>query len=1166
MNARYSPLVVLGRDRFRIPADEATRIADQLIYRVLMTCTIEEPGDRALKRADLYHAIDSASRVSMPRASLDAFVGLLSGSATTETERAKSAKPLSDTTQVWLIDGRTIPRVPGTIARVSVESALSNALSDYGAAVLVGGNGLGKSIVSHSVADTLSLDCTVAQFRYANEADTRHRLDTLFGHIAALRWSLVVLDDLRYIAHRAVSPSVARIIDSIRRHDCKLIITCSRQPSVSVLSTLDLNPDAVIDCPYFTQHETRALVERHDGDAHTWGHFAHVAGAHGHPQLTYAFVVGAATRGWPARETEDILAHGLFSDDVVAARDTARQELIYSLPQPTRNLLYRLSLTSGPFTRSIALAIGTVGPSVSRTGERFDQLVGPWIEALGQNRYRVSPLASTFGSDMLSAKERRLVHMSIARDTLAGRTIDADMADSVLMHAVLGKCPNSLRMLAYSLLSADSTELAKLADHFPLFQSYRTDVPIYPENLSVSGLLRIAQFKLTVAAGRGETIPNLGKSLFREILQIPDTRSRHEVEIMALLSVLSTVGIASHIENWLAHVLRCIDRMHMNVHFRDNLTTMERASGIPLYAGLFSIGVANLASVETLERIIDDLNDLDPDLRAQVLAPINPAFADYSDIIGSPWIAQHSTGKFDATDAATRYQRMTQKTLSWGNRALSVQCALAQSIILDEHLGDHDGALTVLRTAAKRIGPHPILGRGIANVHRRHGDETKALAVFRGIADTVGDDNPIERAFTLRMAAICATECRDWSQATKWFRDAQAVAGVIDTDKMKAMAVGLCADSAIAALEAGDPAVALSRLAESIEVLPKLDPERTLSEAYCHRVVRHTVLCVESRLAGIGLKIKGQPLVLKAGTCSNPDPPEAIRELPLGDLDLAWYMLAKAEVAANVDVGISATLGDRLARGPIRAMELDLRAKIMQKAIDALDASAFADHFAEYVEISAHFLEDPNELREFDPMVPKRGTPRRLKTDESEDARRFEKGAKDPILSFVIRSSMANRPQSIEKLKAAMQRSLGDRVASGPTLILNDSTGHSLTELDSVVLHNARAILRGDYISPERIWIAGLRILEWSKGSEFGGILVSALSGWMRSEWSRIVEAEGFRLVRPWKTVPVVMDTLGISKNDRSFAAKLLLATAEAAGVLLSSGYRTNLEEMAARG
>ena len=43
-----------------------------------------------------------------------------------------------------------------------------------------------------------------------------------------------------------------------------------------------------------------------------------------------------------------------------------------------------------------------------------------------------------------------------------------------------------------------------------------------------------------------------------------------------------------------------------------------------------------------------------------------------------------------------RYRRMAEKTRSWGIRPLSLQCLIAQAIMLDEYQNNKEGALAVL--------------------------------------------------------------------------------------------------------------------------------------------------------------------------------------------------------------------------------------------------------------------------------------------------------------------------------------------------------------------------------------------------------------------------------------------------------------------------------------
>ena len=325
-------------------------------------------------------------------------------------------------------------------------------------------------------------------------------------------------------------------------------------------------------------------------------------------------------------------------------------------------------------------------------------------------------------------------------------------------------------------------------------------------------------------------------------------------------------------------------------------------------------------------------------------------------------------------DATARYGRMAEKTRNWGMRLLSLQCSVAQAVMLDEYENDKEGALVVLGEARENLGNDAILSRSIAKVHYRHGEHQEALSVFRGIADYVGIDSPIERAFALREAAISAAQCGEWPQAEHWFVDAQGAAGSVGNEMMEVMAIGLRADAAVAAVETGNVGSALVRFSEAMDALSKVNPESTLSAAYCHRVIRHAVLWAQSRVEGMRIRIGGQPIRMEPGTCSNPDPLPAVKELPLSHIDVAWYLLAEIEAVSGLDAGILEALEDRLEQqGGIPMLECSLRLKALQADIDKLDAESFASHFSSYLESTAYMLRLRERDATFDTEIPKRG-------------------------------------------------------------------------------------------------------------------------------------------------------------------------------------------------
>ena len=1161
-----SRLVVVGRDRFSLPAPEARRLADFLVYRVLGKSVVKTPEDRVLTRADLYSEIDAATRISLPRASIDALAQLASGLARVLGGGLGTGNPLSVTETGWLIDGTRLPAPQGMIARSTVESAVTDAIDNSGVGVLVGGSGLGKSIVSRAVAVARAGTFFIVDFRNTDADETCRRLDMVFARVGDLPPSVLILEDLNHVDDTRVTLSLARVVEALRRRYRKALIICYQQPSLKTLIEIGLDRDCVVDCPYFSEEEARALVLDNGGDPARWGRLAYLAGACGHPQLTHAFVVGVAARGWPVEELKAVISRGLSSDDTEAARDAARRSLVPTLPEGTRNLLYRLSIATGRFNRLLALTISEIPPSVSQAGECLDQLVGPWLEAVGRDVFRVSPLAGSFGSEMLSSDEQRHIHETIAVHMLGEGTINSSDFDTIMMHAIAGKSPQSLTKLALSVLSSDFRIPERYAEHLPLFRFYRTDVPIYPEDPSASGMLRLAQFKLAAAAGGGSKVSEIAAALFNEINSMPKGEPRRAVEETAVVAVLVTVGVANYLDDWIALLLRLKTMVEANDFLRSLVANVEGAvnvAGSNFLGILFSLGSAGLDSVERLEHVINELDKLDASERALLLAPLNRTYSDYSGFIDGPRATQRPSEDFDAADAALRYQRMAEKTRNWDIRPLTLQCSVVQAALIDEYQNDRTGALAVLEEAVAAMGDDVILRRAIAKVHSRHSEHREALEIFRSIADQVGGDNPLERAFALREAAINAAKCGDWSQAENWFLDAQSAAKLIQVDTMRVMAVGLGADSAVAALETGNVGRTLTRLAEAIEALADINPEATLHAAYCHRVIRQAALWVKSRIEGREIESGGQPFIMEAGTCSNPDPLPAIRELPLAPIDIAWYMLAEAETVADLDVGITATLDDRLAQGPIPILEVGLRIKTIQTCIDKLDSIRFAASFTAYVEATVYLLKEEKRIRAmFDPVAPARGQiPKLVKNGPFDSA--TEQAAKDAILAYGIRSALADPPEAMTELETALEgRFTGPFPGKSVFDHWNEKSALP-SKLDQTVVTVVKVLLQNEHVEPYYFWMAGLCFFNWINQSNFKPFLTPRLAAWLRVGWKRILTAEAFRLSSPRQTMPPIEEVLAIPADDSSFIAKLILAASEAVKSPLTAAYRNSLKAMA---
>jgi hypothetical protein len=139
-------LIVFGRDIFRLAAPEATRLADILIYRVLEKSIEKDPANRVLTRADLYSAVDNATRIFVPRQAADMltlYPELWKNSAWAGPDR--------------LVEGNIFPPLKSTTSRTAINANMTDRLARPGTSIFTGACDFARSHLANGFARLRSL-------------------------------------------------------------------------------------------------------------------------------------------------------------------------------------------------------------------------------------------------------------------------------------------------------------------------------------------------------------------------------------------------------------------------------------------------------------------------------------------------------------------------------------------------------------------------------------------------------------------------------------------------------------------------------------------------------------------------------------------------------------------------------------------------------------------------------------------------------------------------------------------------------------------------------------------------------------------------------------------------------------------------------------------------
>ena len=1148
-------VIVFLRKAFDVPLQEAPPFADVVASHVLRRSAVDDVRDRVLSHPELLQLADSFSRVSVPRGVFDRLLtkALAVPDTSTPVHALVSAGALSS--PPWIVDAASLPTPQVLVRREALETLVRSALSATGLCFLVGAAGTGKSTLAKCIAASFPGPRFQVDLRDIVVSEARNRLKQVFVLLADMGPATLILEDLNCLAVSSVQVSLSELIGAARRRDMRVVITNYRRPHSALLNALSANTASIVSSPYFALEETCALVATLGGDPDVWGRFAHVSGVCGHPQRTHAFLAGIAARGWPEDEISEIVQRGFTNSDLEDELTAARTTLIDSLPETTRDLLYRLSIPVAPFERSLAIAIGATEPPIDRAGECFDVLVDHWLEPAMANRYRPSPLVQGAGRKMLTSAQLRQVHNAIATELTRCSPIDAGDIDAILLHGLEGSSQSSLAKLTYVINVADDETRQAIARHLAVFPALDTSKFIYPQDLFTSVMLRLAQLRLVMATEERRGVDNVVDALLRETDALPYDPARPDFEGAVLGSILNTIGIARHLSNWVSLLSRF--RAFVQAGPED---LIPHDPQIPPVAVPFSIGMAGLDSVTKLEAIFDELSRLDDDERRELLTPIDANVRDYFLLVHHPWTAESRRPNFDPDAAVNSYMKMADQADSWAVRTLGVQCRVAVAVILDEKVGDTARALQVLKEAEIQYDREAILSRAFAKLHRRIGNGTEALGYFRDAVSQMSVFGPLDAVYTVREAAICAAECGEWDTARTWFLRAESASDPLGAIGLGAIAVGLRADAAVASFQAADLRGTLTLMKDALLSLSNFDPVSNLQNAHCYRFIGHAILWLQAQVGGRDIKIDGQPVTMFPGLCSNPEPLPDVQKLPLGHIDFAWYMLVEIELTNSVDAGVREVVEQFGSQGHIPISEHMFRTQVLGATIAAQDASAFSVYFLHYLTSCTYCVVNTAAIsRSFSALRPERVVFPALAHDGPYDAA-TERSARHAILVYGFRSLLVGGIDGIDQIRGALRQEFGDSPPGTSLFDDLDAGCPDAKDLDGEVASILLRFLVADHPSPGRIFLAGVRLLTWIANSQFKSFLLPCLKPWLMAQWGRILQSQRFLLRSPSLTTPPIVDVLRSGLEGEQFGAQLALVAEFAVGLQLEPDLRQELE------
>jgi tetratricopeptide (TPR) repeat protein len=341
--------------------------------------------------------------------------------------------------------------------RQALIDSLLKRLEADGAVLLLGEPGSGKTQLLRLLIEQTSRRTVWLNIpRGATEAQANLLIDSLIRSIApeatgaslGERYSaavsnipdaIVVIEDLpRLLAGGPLAAQLQTLAACLANVHSPLLLSSYYQPPASMRKSLG---KIKFDVPRFTEED--AVEVLHSAGAPEGFRKEPISRmlitlSQGLPVLVMAGVRYLSDRNWSFSETEmESLLRGEFAADHRADTGTLLQAIVPDAEE--RELLIRMSLAIGSFTRDDVARVAKVSKAIPLPGEKVDRAAGLWFQEVGSGRFLNSPLISSGLSAALDPRTRTGVHYVFALRILARKSLTSIDVVTCVHHLMMAE-------------------------------------------------------------------------------------------------------------------------------------------------------------------------------------------------------------------------------------------------------------------------------------------------------------------------------------------------------------------------------------------------------------------------------------------------------------------------------------------------------------------------------------------------------------------------------------------------------------------------------------------------------------------------------------------------------------------------------------------------------
>jgi hypothetical protein len=821
--------------------------------------------DRWLRKQDFLEVFQNSTAELIPRHELRELKRnskhYNSAASFPDLNSASNESPFGFDTGMFL-ESFTIPDMSHFAERDKITTALKERLNNTGILVLNGSTGMGKSILSHQTVGVSEGNWRKLDLRGNEPKQIKRKLVQAINLIAQTPERVdLVIDDLNFDSGvNTYENDLAKLIYLQKIRNGRILFTSHQRLPVRVENLFNLSDESFYSVPLLNESEIKDLLVKNGcPSGHKlkyWSKIIPLLGG-GHPLLSHAHVKRNAENKWQSLP-EDAL---FFNPQI----DSVKQELKKigeQFSEDARLLLYRLTIFSGRFKRKQALDIGKINPSINLQGEQFDKLVGPWIESVEDEYYRLSNLLSGTDRENFTEEEIKELHKTAAKSFL-NKTVGIVEFSGLLWHGLLGEVEDALVAAArLGLNEIDEVNAKWVYQYIDWFILCNTEngKKLYPENDFINFMLRQLQFE-AASKLKPEKAVQIADIIEREFNEWDEESNiistKKSAVLLFLTKIVFHINVPFPIKQAFARTVQLIALLEDKNFFPSHpqyQQEFERVSEKLLDPAPFIYPLP--ARCRTADDVIEFLTVLaESDLPES--HPIWKLFRNSYYVAGilvdAIWLRESKLEAPDWNSCLEKLDWVIQYAIDNNVDSIGVDAYIGKAIIYQEYLKETEQAFSILDEAEHIFANSKTYVQDYrAKVFYFQKQYEKALDIWKEVLPRISEDINSTRANSFRDAEFCAVNLNRWNEASEFALMGERAyrlqgMGDLSNDNLhdktpNVTSLGYRADYAFAEWKKGNKKTSITEffnILEGFKYLP--DPKDDIRVNLLYKRIGHTI-------------------------------------------------------------------------------------------------------------------------------------------------------------------------------------------------------------------------------------------------------------------------------------------------------------------------------------